>query len=183
MKLAVILNIYHKPHAITDSRTQSYRTQAHFVTGNLAPIMHVSWCRHTNKQTHTHLLFQWGVYVCFWHALWPLTWWTISRAAGEVWLPVIKKKKKWPQRFYRCIFTHTHTQAKICLHRYLCILIFIGRNSHNTSVTKCNWIQAMGWQYKGKITYFKTKNTIYAPKRHPSLFGTYLKNNVQQLKT
>lgn len=111
MKLAGILNIYHKPHAITDSRTQSYRTQAHFVMGNLAAIMQISWRTHTNRQTH--LLFQWGVYVCFWHGLWPLTWRTISRAASEVWLPVIKK---WSLRFYRCVLTHIHThttQARI----------------------------------------------------------------------
>jgi len=93
MKLAVILNIYHKPHAITNSRTQSYRTQAHFVTGNLAAIMPYHGAD-TNRHTHTHLLFQWGVYVCFWHALWPLNWPTISRAAGEVWLPVIQNEEK-----------------------------------------------------------------------------------------
>jgi len=63
MKLAVILNIYHKPHAITNSRTQSYRTQAHFVTGNLAAIMPYHGAD-TNRHTHTHTCYFNGVFMC-----------------------------------------------------------------------------------------------------------------------
>ncbi len=146
MKLAGILSIYHKPHAITDSRTQSYRTQAHFVMGNLAAIMQISWRTHTNR--HTHLLFQWGVCVCvcFWHGLWPLTWRTISRAASEVWLPVIKN--------YHCVstglsshtYTHMHTSKNSYACTPLCIPHFVERNSHNTSMKKGNGIYVMGWQ-------------------------------------
>ncbi len=174
MKLAGILNIYHKPHAITDSRTQSYRTQAHFVMGNLAAIMQISWRTHTNRQTH--LLFQWGVYVCFWHGLWPLTWRTISRAASEVWLPVIKK---WSLRFYRCVLTHilyTHTQARIHMLTHLYASHTLLRE---TAITQA-WKNVMGYMWwdgnkRAKSHILNPKTQCMCQTKHLSLFGAYFK--------
>lgn len=152
MKLAVILNIYHKPHAITDSRTQSYRTQAHFVTGNLAPIMHVSWCRHTNRHTHIHTPVISVGCLCVFLACFVAPHLVDNQQGYRRSVTACDKKKKNDHSGSTGVSSHTHaqtdtnthTQAKICLHRHLCILHFIGRNSHNTSVTKCNWIQVMG---------------------------------------